>query len=594
MRLFNFLILFFLLGNALSTAGQKKEELKMNEMWGDQVVKLTAQTAGQGQLFRDGNYAMFIHWGLYSNLGNEWKGKTYYGIGEWIMNKNMANIPVEEYKATAKYFNPVNFDAMAIAQLAKDAGMKYIIITSKHHDGFAMYGSKVNKFNIVDATPFARDPMKELAQACKEVGIGFGFYYSHNQDWTEPGGNGGPKTNSSGETVTFEDYFKNKCLPQVEEITTAYGQIELVWFDTPGNMPKVYAQQLVDLVHKNQPHAYVSGRVGHNLGDYATLGDMEVPVQNEEGLWESVDVTNDSWGYAAYDQNWKSPKEILTRMISTVARGGTYMLNVGPKPDGTIPEQAAQSLRSAGEWIRRYPQVVYGTEASPWKHALPWGDATAKGNKLFLAVYHWPANGHLFLPGLKNEIQDAKLLGPGKSRTIAYKRTGTWTDLTLPTQSPEKFIPVIELTLNGNPEVDTIQGIDPSLETMIPADFATVEGCTKNSRKWMEKFGEWKHIVQINKWTENSKASWEVEVMNSGTYLVELTWSGNGRLVWAVETDEGTKIKNQQNSSTIYTTLPIGWLNFSKPGKHTLSVTLKEGDFENANLTAVKISPVVF
>jgi alpha-L-fucosidase len=225
---------------------------------------------------------------------------------------------------------------------------------------------------------------------------------------------------------------------------------------------------------------------------------------------------------------------------------------------------------------------------------LPWGDVTKKGNKLFLAVYHWPANGHLFLPGLKNEILAAKLLGPSKSRTIAFKKTGTWTDLTLPAQSPEKFIPVIELTLKGNPEVDTTQGIDPSMETTIPADFAKVEGCTKNSRKWMEKFGEWKHIVQINKWTENSKASWEVEVMNSGTYLVELSWSGNGRMVWSVETDEGTKIKNQQNSSTIYTTLPIGWLNFSKPGKHTLSVTLKEGDFEKANLTAVKISPVEF
>jgi alpha-L-fucosidase len=592
MRLFNFLILFLLLGSALSTVAQKKEEQKMNEMWGDQVAKLTAQTAGQGQLFRDGNYAMFIHWGLYSNLGNEWKGKTYYGIGEWIMNKNMANIPVEEYKATAKYFNPVNFDAKAIANLARDAGMKYIIITSKHHDGFAMYGSKVNKFNILDATPFARDPMKELAQACKEAGIGFGFYYSHNQDWTEPGGNGGPKTNSSGETVTFEDYFKNKCLPQVEEITREYGQIELVWFDTPGNMPKAYAQQLVDLVHKNQPHAYVSGRVGHNLGDYATLGDMEVPVQNEEGLWESVDVTNDSWGYAAYDQNWKSPKEILTRMISTVARGGTYMLNVGPKPDGTIPEQAAQSLRSAGEWIRRYPQVVYGTEASPWKHALPWGDVTAKDNKLFLAVYHWPANGHLYLPGLKTEILSAKLLGTKKSQKISFKKSGTWTDLTLPGQSPEKFIPVIEVTLKGKPEVDTTQGVDPSLETIIPADFAKVEDCSKNSRKWMEKFGEWKHIVQVNKWSENSKASWEVEVMNTGTYLIELNYSGNGRMVWQVETDEGSKIKNQQNSSPIYSVFPIGWLKFTKPGKHTLTVSMLEGDFDKANLTGIKISPV--
>ncbi len=594
MKSLKVLITLSILGCALILAAQKKEETKMNEMWGEQVVNLTAQNAGQGQLFRDGNYAMFIHWGLYSNLGNQWKGRTYFGIGEWIMNKNMANIPVQEYKATAKDFNPVNFDAKAIAQLAKDAGMKYIIITSKHHDGFAMYGSKVNKFNIVDATPFGRDPMKELAQACKEVGIGFGFYYSHNQDWTEPGGNGGPATNPAGEKMTFEDYFKNKCLPQVQEITTGYGPIELVWFDTPGNMPKAYAQQLVDLVHKNQPHAYVSGRVGHNLGDYATLGDMEVPLENVDGLWESVDVTNDSWGYAAYDQNWKSPKEILTRMISTVARGGTYMLNVGPKPDGTIPAQAAQSLRSAGEWIRKYPQVVYGTESSPWKHTLPWGDVTVKGNKLFLAVYKWPENGHLYLPGLKTEILAANLLNGKSTKAVSFKKNGNWIDLTLPGLSPEKFIAVIEVTLKGKPEIDPTHAIDPAMETTIPAYFAKVEGCVKNPRQWMEKFGEWKHVVQINKWSENAKATWEVDVMKAGTYLIDLTYSGNGRMVWSVETEEGSRIKNQQNSSSIYMDFPIGWINFTKPGKHTLSVSLLEGDLEKANLTGIKVSPVEF
>jgi alpha-L-fucosidase len=160
---------------AAKVAGKSE---KMDELWGDSVVKLRAADAKRGQLFDDGNYAMFIHWGLYSNLGNKVKGKTYYGIGEWIMNSNMAGIPIPEYRNLAKEFNPVNFDAMAVAQLAKDAGMKYIIITSKHHDGFAMYHSKSNKFNVVDATPYGRDPMKDLAAACKEVGIGFGFYYS--------------------------------------------------------------------------------------------------------------------------------------------------------------------------------------------------------------------------------------------------------------------------------------------------------------------------------------------------------------------------------------------------------------------------------
>lgn len=567
---------------------------QMNEMWGKQVVNLNVNNAERGQLFRDGNYAMFIHWGLYSNIANEWKGKTYYGIGEWIMNKNMANIPVEDYKMTAKSFNPVNFNAKAIASLAKDAGMKYIIITSKHHEGFAMYHSKVSKFNIVDATPFGRDPMKELAQACKEEGIGFGFYYSHNQDWTEPGGNGGPTTDETGKKMTFDDYFKNKCLPQVEEITTGYGPIELVWFDTPGNMPEEYAQQLVNVVHKNQPHAYVSGRVGHGLGDYATLGDMEVPVENVEGLWESVDVTNDSWGFAAYDENWKSPKEILMNLISTVARGGTFMLNIGPKPDGSVPELAAKSLRSAGEWIRKYPQVVYGTEPSPWKHALPWGDVTAKGNQLFLSVYKWPTDGHLYLPGLRTEIIGVKLLDGNKNQPVSFKNAGKWIDFALPVQSPEKFIPVVEITLKSKPEVNSIQGIDPSICTILPAYFANVEQCEKKSKSWMEKFGEWKHVMQISKWSDNAKAIFVVDVLNPGYYLVELNYSGNGKQVWSIATDEGIEIRNQQNSSPIYAFHPFGWLHLKSQGNHTISVSLLEGDPKEASLAAIKFTPIEF
>jgi len=277
---------------ALAVPGLAAEEDRAAP-WGESTLALRAEDAERGQLFADGNYAMFIHWGLYSQLANRVHEKTYYGIGEWIMHPRMAGIPVEEYEELAHTFNPTKFDARAIARLAKEAGMKYIVITSKHHDGFAMYNSRACDFNIVDSTPWKKDPMKELATACREQGLGFGFYYSHNQDWTFPGGSGGPKVDENGEAATFDEYFLKKCLPQVEEITTEYGPIELVWFDTPGQMPKTYVQQLVDVVRKNQPHALVSGRAGHGLGDYDTLGDMEVPSGNVEGLWESVDTTTD-------------------------------------------------------------------------------------------------------------------------------------------------------------------------------------------------------------------------------------------------------------------------------------------------------------
>jgi alpha-L-fucosidase len=561
---------------------------EMDEMWGQQVMNLKAVDAERGQLFEEGNYAMFIHWGLYSNIGNLYKGKSYYGIGEWIMNRRMAGIPVDEYQALAKEFNPTKFDANAIAKLAKDAGMKYIVITSKHHDGFAMYHSKVNKFNIVDATPFKRDPMKELAQACKKHGLGLGFYYSHNQDWTFPGGGNGPKTTADGKKVDFKHYYENKCRAQVEEITTNYGPIDIVWFDTPGRIPREFVEELVDIVHKNQPNALVSGRAGYGLGDYQTLGDMEVPNENVEGIWETVDTTNDSWAYAWYDNYWKTPKEILHRLVSCVGRGGTYMLNIGPKGDGTVPELAAQTLRKAGQWIKRYPQVVYGTDASPWKHALPWGDVTVKDETLFLCVFDIPKGGALYLPGLKTKVKSARLVSKRKKQPeLKVQTQNGWTKIALPARMAEKLVPVVQVELEAKPEVDPCWGIDPTLETTILAQFAQVKGAKQETKKWMEKFGEWKHVVRVWQWQQGGKASWEVDVLTPGYYNVDLTYAGVGRVVWGVDVEGGQHIQNQQNSSHNYQTFPIGWINFPKPGRYTVSVSCVEGDLAEASLKAI-------
>lgn len=543
-------------------------------------------------LFDDGNYSMFIHWGIYSNIGNLWKDTTYYGISEWIQNSNMANIPVEEYMAEAMNFNPVNFDAKAIARLAKDAGMKYIIITSKHHDGFAMYESKSNDFNIVKASPFGRDPMKELAQACREEGLGFGFYYSHNQDWTFPGGNGGPKKTKEGKEVGFDYYFKEKCLPQVKEITTEYGDIAIVWFDTPGKMEKKYVEELIEVVNNNQPNALISGRAGHGLGDYVSLGDMNIPIENAEGLWETVDVTNDSWGYAWYDQNWKSPKRILTNVISTVGRGGTYMMNVGPAPDGSVPVQAQKALRISGAWIHRYPQVIYGSDPSPWGHKLPWGDVTVSGSKLNLCVYDWPLDGELFLPGFHSEIKSAKLWVGGVKKDLEITRANGWVTFGLPVKRPEKLVSVIEVEVEGKISVEKILGIDPVYTTHMPVAFAGAENCTIKEKAWMEKFGEWKHIMQAQSWSPGSKVSWDVDVMEPGYYQVELNYSGNGRMVWRIENDEGSLVQNQQNSSQVYNFYEMGLLKFNTAGLHTLWVSFIEGAYEDASLQEMRLTRV--
>jgi alpha-L-fucosidase len=319
---------------------------------------------------------------------------------------------------------------------------------------------------------------------------------------------------------------------------------------------------------------------------------MEVPRHNIEGMWESVDTTNDSWAYAWYDEYWKSPKEILHRLIACVGRGGTYMLNIGPKGDGSVPERAVKTLTGAGEWIRRYPQVVYNTAASPWQHALPWGDVTRKDKTLFLCVFDWPTSGKLYLPNLKTEITSANLLNGQKADPVTWNSSADWTVINLPPRAPEKLVSVIQVDLESEPEVDPVWALDPNIKTEVLAEFAEVDRAEKSGKRWMEKFGEWKGIVHAHGFDKGGSASWEIDVLEPGDYNVALNYSGNGRLVWEVAIEGGEKIQNQQNSSHNYQSFPIGWLTFSKPGQYKVSVKCIEGEVESASLKAIEFEPM--
>lgn len=578
-----------------STAQTNPKETGMDEMWGSRKVVNRSNQTDKTKFFDQSNYGMFVHWGLFSSLGGKWKDKTYYGIGEWMMNDNMANIPVEEYKLLAKNFNPKGFDAKKLVQIAKDAGMKYIIITSKHHEGFAMFKSKADPFNIVDATPFARDPMKELSKACRDAGLGFGFYYSHNQDWTAPGGNRGPSTDENGKPVTFDDYFYKKCLPQVKEICSNYGAIDFVWFDTPGEMKKELVVELAKTVRTLQPKAMICSRIGHGLGDYASEGDMEVPRENIDGLWETCDTNNDSWSYAWYDNNFKSPREILRRLVATVGRGGSYLFNVGPNGDGVVPEIGVEFLLEAGKWIKKYPQVIYDAGRSPWGHTLPWGDVTTQGNSLYLSVFDWPGNGKLYLPGLDSKILSAKLLGETSPAELKFTNENGWTIIDISYKQADPLVSVIELKLDvpvNNLKVATHIGIDPTVQTTLLADFASLKGITRKSVRWMEKFGEWKHAIQMNDWKPESAATWTVDVIEPGHYYLSLNYKGKGKLVWKTTTDEGIIVQNQQPATEKYNTYPMGILTFKKAGKHTLTVALVEGEPTSSSLESIVIKPI--
>jgi alpha-L-fucosidase len=587
------LIAIMLISISNSVFSQNPKNKGMEEMWGETKVSGDALLNGKAKLFDEGNYGMFIHWGLFSNLGGVWKDKTYYGIGEWLMSKRVANIPPKEYMETAKTFNPYQFNAKRIAKLAKDAGMKYIIITSKHHEGFAMFDSKVSDFNIVKATPFGRDPMHELSAACKELGLGFGFYYSHNQDWTAPGGTRGPKVDEKGNKVDFKDYFYNKCKPQVKEICTNYGQIDFVWFDTPGDMPKEYVVELADMVRELQPKAMMCSRVGYGMGDYASIGDMEVPTRNVEGLWETCDTNNDSWSYAWYDNNFKSPKKILGRVIETVARGGSYLFNIGPDSNGVIPNIGVEFLEESGSWIKKYPQVIYAAGSSPWGYALPWGDITTKDKSLFLSVGEWPTNGKLYLPGLKSKVKKISLLKGSKRSELKFNKENDWLVINIPYNAPEELISVIEVELEeGEPIVETNLGIYPNVNTRFLTEFGTVEKAEQKNIRWMEKFGEWKHANQVSNWEENGAVTWDINVQKPGYYYLDLEYKGEGRLVWNTTTDEDIKVQNQQAATNKYAYRRMGILEFKTAGNHTIKTSLIEGNVKTSSLKSILISPI--
>ena len=543
-------------------------------------------------LFEDGNYAMFIHFGLYSKLEGVWKDRIYYGNAEWIMNRSQAGIPVDEYMAEAASFNPSEFDADAIVQLAKDAGMKYIIITSKHHEGFAMFDTAASDFDIVDATPLKRDLMAELAEACHREGLGIGFYYSQFQDWTAPGGGNGPSTDPSGRPVSFDEYFRTKCVPQVEELTTKYGEIELIWFDTPGSMQQSYSQELVDIVRKNQPHALVSSRVGNGLGDYETLGDMEVPVSNHEGRWEGIDVTQVGWGFSKYDNEWKTPDFIVRTLVSTIARGGTWMLNVGPDSSGRIAEMAAAALRKSGEWVHAHPQAVYGAGPSPWGHALPWGDAVVQGDKIELVVFDWPDDGCLWVPGLKSDVKSARLDGKKK---LKFNSKDGWLCIMVPSARPEPFASVIELTINGPIEVDGTLAADPAMTTVVPVEFADADGCAVKKSGWMEKFGEWKTRNVAQDFSSGSSLTWTMAFKAPGVYNIDLEYLGaenDDWVEWHMSVDGKEALIDQHGATVAYAWYPLGWVKVDSPGIHTFTLAPAKGDIPSAKVAAMRITPI--
>ncbi len=312
--------------------------------------------------FKQAKFGMMIHWGLYSLPAGEWKGKRMKDIGEWA--QCYFRIPNAEYHALANIFNPILFNAEEWVKLSKDAGMQYMVFTSKHHDGFAMYHSKVSKFNIVDATPFKRDVLAELAEACYKHDLKLGLYYSQDLDWSEPNGGGytSGKTWCGGaaywtnnwdfpddEHKNYTQCFEDKIKPQVKEILTGYGDLCLIWFDVPATISPEQSDELYALVKHYQPNCLINSRIGNGKGDYTSAGDNQIPDDDKgEMLYETPATLNDTWGYKSFDNNWKNAARVRELKEHLNSRGINYLLNVGPDYLGRIPAPSVDILREVG------------------------------------------------------------------------------------------------------------------------------------------------------------------------------------------------------------------------------------------------------
>jgi len=445
----------------------------------------TGTNTDRMEWWREARFGMFIHWGVYAVPAGTYKGQKINRIGEWIMNRG--KIPVAEYQAFAQQFNPVKYDPDAWVKMAKDAGMKYIVITAKHHDGFALFKSNASKWNMADATPYGKDLLKPLAEACRKNGIKLGFYYSQAQDWNNPGGAASRKVTSEGwanpdsttidaytqaheghwdpaqTTKTMSQYIDEVAVPQIKELLTGYGDVAVLWWDTPTGMTDAYAEKINALL-KLQPNIITNDRLKRpNFpGDYKTP-EQRIPNLNElDGKdWETCMTMNETWGYKSYADKWKSTETLIRNLVDIASKGGNYLLNVGPKADGTFPQESVDLLKGMGKWMKINGEVIYNTKASPFG-LFAWGRCTKKelaGNSiLYFSVFDWPADGKLTIPGLKNEIISAKLLAGNTVLKTAATAEGV--TINIPEKSSDPIATVIKVEVKGKVENISVKSKD--------------------------------------------------------------------------------------------------------------------------------------
>jgi len=552
------------------------------------------------QWFREARFGMFIHWGLYAIPAGVWNGRNHPGASEWILNT--AQIKVADYTPLLPQFNPVRFNAREWARIAKDAGMKYLVITSKHHDGFALWHSQQSEWDV-ESTPFKRDILRELAAACKEAGIIFGLYHSimdwHHPDYL-PRRSWDPRPEHKANYDNYVRYMK----AQLKEIVEGYGPAVL-WFD--GEWENTWNHErgidLYNYVRSLKPNILVNNRVdkgragmagmtvGDHMGDFGTP-EQEIPPNGFPGVdWESCMTMNGSWGFHQNDPNWKSVQTLVENLVDCASKGGNYLLNVGPTALGEIPAASVERLAAVGNWLKTNGEAIYGTKASPFAKPLKWGRATSKPGKLYLHVFGRNLN-EIVLPGLTTTVKALYRLEKGPSDNgLPWTSGADGLKVSLPSDLGSGPVPVLVLEYTGELQIAEMllgQAADGSV-TLDSAE-ADVEGHTARFESDKRAIGFWTDA--------KDKVAWSFRLEKPGRFAVEVTLAcepGNEGTAFEVAagSEKVAGIVPATKGWSDFTTLKLGEIELREPGKVKVVVrATKMAKTAVMNLRSIRLRPV--